>query len=181
MPEDPIVTPAVVETATESNPVKQLREHADQLKAENKAKDALIAEMQGKIREGELATLSETERLKKQLEEITPFKDRAVKVETAMQTMYEKALAALPEMHRDKAARLSSTGDWADKFGQLQEVMSILTPQSAGSVTVPAIAQQASTTTEKVKIDFNSPAHDYFANHAKVRTGNIAEASKTLV
>jgi hypothetical protein len=182
MPEDDVaVIPAVVEITQDSNPVKQLREHADALKAEGKAKDALIAEMQSRLRDADLATLSETERLKKQLEDATPFKERADKYEASMKELYDKEIASLPESHREKALDLSSTGDWADRLNYLQKVKTILAPQSAGSVTQPVNVVKSSQASETPNIPFGNSASEFYANYSKVKSGNLSEAARNIV
>ena len=113
-----------------------------------KSKAAESEQLRAKLTEIERAKLDEIDRLKAEREDLLGFKTKAealqgetAKYETAFRNLYDAEMASLPESAREKVAKLSSTGSYAERLDALRTAKDLIVPaviRSAGTVTQPA-------------------------------------------
>lgn len=188
MPDD--LTPPAVPIAetpptviVESAHIKELRSAFDSQKQELKSeKEAKIA-LESRIKELELASLSEVDRLKRENADLSPLRDENGRYKSVVQSLYDAELAAVPEEFRSKLESLSATGEPDVRLQTLRTMKEIMPTKpvltAQGTVTQPANRTEPGT--EKPEISFENPFGDYFAKYSPVNSANISNAARAVV
>lgn len=167
----------------ESNPIKELREQYDfqknTLKAERESKVALEA----RIKELELAALGDTDRMRKELEDLKPLRDENGRYKSVVQSLYDAELAAVPEDVRAKLESLSATGEPDVRLQTLRTMKELLPPKTTvtpqGTVTNPAAI--VTSINARPEISHKNALGDYFAKYSPVNTQNVSNVAKNIV
>jgi hypothetical protein len=125
----------------ESTPIKEIRDHAKNLEAQLREAQAQAQAFQAQAQaEADKATalerekMSEIERLRAEREdalnkvkELTPLQAETEKYRQHLQSQYQNELASVPEEHRGRLERLSSSGQtYAERLGLLQDAKALL-------------------------------------------------------
>jgi len=125
----------------ESLPIKEIRDHAKNLEAQLKEAQAQAQAFQAQAQaEADKATalerekMSEIERLRaeredalKKVQELTPLQAETEKYRQHLQNQYANELASVPEEHRGRLERLSSSGQtYAERLSLLQDAKALL-------------------------------------------------------
>lgn len=143
----PVGTVPNVDSSSAANTTMKLLQeqlalaHQARINAEQSA-----AETARQLKEIADKDLSDAERLKQENEELKPFKGAAEKMQTALQTLFDAELKAVPEDKRAAVMALCATGDLADRLAALQSAKALLgnsAPQPLGGA-APSTRQGAS-------------------------------------
>lgn len=135
----------------ENHVIRGMRQEIEASKDAERQAKAEAAEFKAKLESIEREKLDEVERLrleKQDLEtkarEAEALRDQNGRFASKFQTLYESALASVPEEHREAVADLSASGNWDDRYDALQKAMKLVNvkpePVKAGTVTQPGAA-----------------------------------------
>lgn len=177
------LSPNLSPPPSESNPLRQLRDQYDANRAELKATQAKLVELEAAAEESRRARMDEIDRLRLEADEGKQAKVQAARLSEVASALYEDELKAVPDDKRENLRTLTfMDGDPAMSLTRLKAAKQLLPPSTvpAGTVTNPA-TQSGATAPSSPEISMKDPLHDYFTKYAPSLdrvTANTSDASK---
>lgn len=138
----------IIDTPPDNSTIKHLRETIDTLTRDKAAAESKATELESRLTSIEREKMDENERLKAEkadleakAKEADALRDENGRYTTAFKSIYDQELSAVPEEHRERLQKHTSSGTYAERVEALRDLKALLpaaqTARPIGTITNP--------------------------------------------